>query len=58
MVGYMPPYYTTLYHPGYTTILTVHADHAGLLTTVGCSGALGSREEKPLGGERERALKS
>jgi len=34
-----------LYYPGYTHHATPHsatADHAGLLTTVGCSEALGS----------------
>ena len=47
--GYTPPF---LLHPGYThhpTSVRCTADHAGLLTSVGGEGALGSERRKPVG---------
>ena len=41
--------YTPVYRPGYTILPHPCADHAGLLTTVGCGGPWGSVWEKLMG---------
>ena len=59
MVGSVHPgIYASLCTSGYTTVRMLHADHAGLLTTVGVRDSLGSAWEKPVGREPLRVLKS
>ena len=50
MVGICLPMYYTLYHPGYTHPMSCTPSTSALATSLPDDEALGSREEKGLGG--------